>query len=72
MRINGRYACGRFVKVAHHVLRAAPHDDSPTPNLLTDELRKLLGLADGDIRGRRLRVRLVPLPAEASWSIEAV
>lgn len=71
VRINGRYAYGKFVKVALNVLKAAPTDDASTPNVLTEELRQLLGVADGDVRGRRLRVRLVPLPAEGSWAIES-
>lgn len=71
VRINGRFAYGKFVKVALNVLKATPSNDGSAPNLLTEELRQLLAVPNDDVRGRRLRVRLVPLPAEGSWAIEA-
>ena len=71
VRINGRFLYGKFAKVAINVLKARPEEARSEPNLIGDELRRLFGLEGDEAARRRLRVRLVALPAEASWAIEA-
>ena len=70
VRINGRYLHAKFVKVAINVLKERPVDGDAEPNLLTQELTTLLGprLLSFD---RRYRVRIVKLPQEDAWSIDA-
>jgi hypothetical protein len=70
VRINGRYLYAKFVRVAINVLKERPTDGDAEPNLLTQELKTLLGpgLLAFD---RRYRVRIVKLPQEDAWAIDA-
>ncbi len=65
--INGRRLYGKFVKVALNVLKERPNDSAEWPNILTEELQKLLGasIPQGS------RVRLVKDVGAAVWRILA-
>lgn len=71
VRINGRFLYGKFAKIALNVLKERPEETRSVPNLIDAELRRLLGIQGEEGARRRLRVRLVSLPAESSWAIEA-
>jgi len=71
VRINGRFMYGKFVQVALNFLKAQPDESSAVPNQLTQELRLLFQNAGDRRTNVRMRVRLVPLPAENAWAIEA-
>ena len=70
VRVNGRYLHAKFVKVAINLLKEQPVDGDAAPNLLTDEMKKLLGpdLLSFD---KRYRVRITRLPQEDVWAIDA-
>lgn len=70
VRINGRYLHAKFVKVAINVLKERPVDGDAEPNLLTQELTILLGPRLLAFE-KRYRVRIVKLPQEDAWVIEA-
>jgi hypothetical protein len=63
--INGKYLCGKFVKVALNVLKDAAKDDRMLPNVLTHELEALFG---GHFPPRP-RVRLAKRPGSPVWEI---
>ena len=67
VEINGRRLYGKFVKVALNVLKERPNDSAEWPNILTEELQKLLGasIPQGS------RVRLVKDVGAAVWRILA-
>lgn len=71
VRINGKFMYGKFVQVALNVLKAQPDESTAVPNQLTRELRLLFQNTEDRRAGARKRVRLVPLPAENAWAIEA-
>lgn len=73
IRINGQYFYGNFVKVALNVLKSKPTDDRAVPNVLTKQLRQLLGQGsdDSDLP-LRPRVRLAKSGSAATWDILSV
>lgn len=70
VRVNGRYLHAKFVKVAINLLKERPVDGDAEPNLLTDEMKKLLG-PDLLSFEKRYRVRITRLPQEDVWAIDA-
>jgi len=70
VRINGRYLHAKFAKIAVNMMKDRPADGDGQPNLLTQELMALLGpgLLSFD---KRYRVRIVKLPQEDAWAIDA-
>jgi hypothetical protein len=72
VRINGQFFYGNFVKVAMNVLKDKPTEDRTVPNVLTQQLRRLLsqGQAGGGLPPRP-RVRMIRSSGAAAWEIVA-